>query len=690
MRAPGGGFLKNRATDEFRKSEANERKTDDETWPGESNAKLLALIQAIPDMVFFKDVRGRHVLVNKAVEEFIGMKQEDIAGKTIEDLKVPPEMSESCRRSDEEVMRSRLALHCEDQYPGKAGEVRCFDTLKAPIVDSEGSVIGMVGVSRDITERKRAEEELANAIFKANKERDKTEAVINAIDYGISVQDTDYKVLFQNPSHKSLVGDHAGEYCYKAYKGRDSVCEGCLLAKSFEDGLVHTEVRGGPAGKRDLSIEITTSPLKDPSGKLIGGIELVRDVSARMRTAEELEKYRNQLEELVKQRTRELAGLNDQLLQSQKMEAIGQLAGGIAHDFNNILSGIMGHVALIGMKVKDNSALKANLDMIRELSNRAAHLTKSLLAFSRKQPVDLKPMDINGIIHGFQKILSRLIGEDIELKVSLPSGGLIAKVDRGQMEQVLMNLAANARDAMPLGGSLTISTGLIEMDGNFLKVHDFGKAGTYAVISVEDTGSGMDGDTREHIFEPFFTTKEVGKGTGLGLAVVYGIITQHNGYIEVHSEPGKGTTFMIYLPLIAPDAGACEGGEDASTPLSGFETILLVEDDKAVLWVTKAMLEEFGYKVIEAVDGEDAVRTFMEHRDDVQLIITDVIMPRRNGMSALDEIRSIRPGVRSILISGYPAEIINGRGLQAEGMNFVSKPIDPEGLLRRVREVLDS
>jgi CheY-like chemotaxis protein len=287
-----------------------------------------------------------------------------------------------------------------------------------------------------------------------------------------------------------------------------------------------------------------------------------------------------------------------------------------------------------------------------------------------------------------EKLLSRLIGEDIELSTILSDKDLTVMADSTQIEQVLMNLATNARDAMPDGGSLTISTELVELDNEFIKAHGYGRSGFYALISVSDTGEGIDERTKDRIFEPFFTTKEVGKGTGLGLAMVYGIIKQHDGCINVYSGPDKGTTFKIYLPLIKLSV---EEVRLADIPIikGGTETILIAEDDAQVRGLTKEVLEGYGYKVMEAVDGDDAIKIFNENKDKIQLLFLDVVMPKKNGKEVYDEITKIRPDIKAIFTSGYPADIIHKKGIIEEGSNFILKPMLPDELLRKVRDVLD-
>lgn len=375
--------------------------------------------------------------------------------------------------------------------------------------------------------------------------------------------------------------------------------------------------------------------------------------------------------------------LEEQLRQAQKMEAIGTLAGGVAHDFNNILTAIIGYASLVRLRMDESNPLRIYIDDILTSSEKAAKLTQSLLAFSRKQIISPKLVNLNEIVKRIDKLLLRVIGEDIEFKTILDHGELTVMADSGQIEQVLMNLATNARDAMPDGGILTIKTERVEIFG----LHSYIKPGAYAVVSVSDTGKGMDEMTKQRIFEPFFTTKELGKGTGLGLSIVYGIIKQHNGEINVYSEPGRGTTFKIYLKLVAAKSVSAEA---APLPplIGGTETLLIAEDDNDVRGLMKNILREFGYTVIEAVDGEDAVTKFVENKDKIKLLILDVVMPKKNGKEAYEEIRKLNGDIRVLFSSGYTSDIIHQKGILDEGVNFISKPVTPHLLLSKVREAL--
>ncbi len=380
--------------------------------------------------------------------------------------------------------------------------------------------------------------------------------------------------------------------------------------------------------------------------------------------------------------------LEEQLRQAQKMEAIGTLAGGVAHDFNNILTAIIGYGGLLKIKAGDNQEVMHYLTPILSSADKAVQLTQSLLAFSRRQIIDLKPVDINEIVEGLSELLHRVIGEDVELDIEDCGGRLMALADKGQVEQVIMNLVTNARDAMPDGGTICVETDRILLTKELLAKHEFMRPGNYAVISVSDTGSGIDEETRKRIFEPFFSTKVVGKGTGLGLSIVYGIIKQHNGDISVYSEAGKGTTFKIYLPLVDDDYQEEEEIAREMPVEGGNEVILIGEDSEEVRNLAGDILKMAGYTVIQAVDGDEVLDKFNHSSEKVDLLLLDVVMPRKNGKEVFDAVRMIRPDIKVLFMSGYTANIIHKKGVLNGGLNFIAKPLSPDSLLAKVREVL--
>jgi PAS domain S-box-containing protein len=399
-------------------------------------------------------------------------------------------------------------------------------------------------------------------------------------------------------------------------------------------------------------------------------IGIIRDVSERKKAEEE----------------RKI--LEQQLRQSQKMEAIGQLAGGIAHDFNNILMSIIGFSELMKIKLKSDDPLQSNIDHILMASDRAAYLTRSVLAYSRKQIMHRKSTDLNEILRNWIALLRTVLNEDVDLQLKLSETPLNIMADSQQIEQVLMNLATNARDAMPSGGSLVIETGHFDMDNQFLADHGYGFPGSYALFRLTDSGIGMDGQTKNHIFEPFFTTKEVGKGTGLGLSVAYGIVKQHDGYIDCVSAPGKGSTFSVYLPIINETAREKRNSQSTPMPL-GSETILLAEDDEEARCLSRGYLEQFGYRVIEAANGEEAIAQFHIHKDEISLMLLDMIMPRLNGKEVFNQVRQVRPDIKVIFMSGYTNDVLQRDDIEATGAEVLLKPTAFKELLATIRKSLE-
>ncbi len=385
----------------------------------------------------------------------------------------------------------------------------------------------------------------------------------------------------------------------------------------------------------------------------------------------------------------ERSNLEAQLNQARKMEAIGRFAGGIAHDFNNILSAVMGFSELMAVKMEQDNPFRPHVTQVLAAGERAAQLTRGLLAFSRKQVLHMRLLDVHEVVDGIKRMLCRLIPEDIDFRVKTARGIIGVMADRGQLEQVLMNLVTNARDSMTSGGALDIEAVPDEIDERFIARHGFGTPGAYARISVSDTGCGMDQETREKIFEPFFTTKKAGKGTGLGLSIIYGIVKQHNGFIVVDSALGQGTTFRLYLPLAIGESEECPDERRQPLPAGGTETVLLVEDDQDVRDLNRVVLEEAGYTVIEAVDGREALEKIREGNGPIHILVSDIIMPNLDGKTLYDEVMKVRPDMKALFISGYAEDTLDARGLFKDEHNFLPKPVLPSELLQRVREILD-
>jgi PAS domain S-box-containing protein len=552
------------------------------------------------------------------------------------------------------------------------GEVRWVWDHGYPVHNGNGLLTCYVGVAQDITERKLAEKALKES---EEKMRSLTEMAADAI----MMIDADGVIEYWNPAAERIFGYPAEEVIGKSldflfvpesihytflmgFARYGATGCGTELAKTLEMEAVQKD-------GSEIPVEVSFSVMFLKEKRHAIGI--IRDISERKQAEEERKK------------------LEQQLRQAQKMEAIGQLTGGIAHDFNNILTAIVGFGNLLKMKLQDDDPLHFNIDHILAASERAANLTKSLLAFSRKQIMTPKVMDMNDVIRNVERFLRRVISEHVELQIKIAKESLIISADSMQIEQVMMNLATNAQDAMPQGGTMAIETSSAEIDDHFINRYGYGKTGTYAMISFSDTGIGMDRSTTMRIFEPFFTTKEVGKGTGLGLSVVYGIVKQHNGFVICDSKPGSGTKFRIYLPIIGEAAEKDNSTSDMPLP-RGTETILLVEDDEQSRIPSKLFLENFGYTVIEASNGEEAISLFTAHKDKISLLLTDVVMPRMNGFEAYKQIQQIKPGVNVIFISGYTSDNLQQEEIAEKGIKIFTKPALNKELLVNIRNLLDT
>jgi PAS domain S-box-containing protein len=391
-----------------------------------------------------------------------------------------------------------------------------------------------------------------------------------------------------------------------------------------------------------------------------------------------------------KQQGIERRRLQDQLLQSIKMESLGRLAGGIAHDFNNLLTAIMGNASLALLDLDEKNPVAAQLRDVNQAAERASALTRQLLAFSRRQIIEPKPLSLNDLINNLNKLMIRVIGEDVELRVRLDAEPSTVLIDPGQFEQVLINLAVNARDAMPDGGELGFETANAVLDEEYCSAHPPVRPGRFVMLTVRDTGHGMSDAVRQRIFEPFFTTKEQGRGTGLGLAMVFGAVTQAEGTVEVDSEPGKGTTFKVYLPQVEAPAEAIAPADASGRPERGTETILVVEDDPAVLQLVRSTLRRLGYTVLEAQNGAAAIELAGRAAGPIHLLLTDVVLPGMNGRELAERLLTTRPEMRVLYTSGYTEDVIVHRGVVDAGVSFIGKPHTPRALARKIRQVLES
>jgi len=372
------------------------------------------------------------------------------------------------------------------------------------------------------------------------------------------------------------------------------------------------------------------------------------------------------------------------------MEAVGRLAGGVAHDFNNLLTVIKGYTELMLEDLKPSDPMRTEMGEVQKAADRAAALTRQLLAFSRRQVLAPKVVNLNFLVEDMNKLMLRLLGEDIELCTKLDSSLGSVKADPGQIEQVIMNLAVNARDAMPKGGKLTLETANLELDQAYSREHATVQPGSYVLLAISDTGCGMNAETLSHIFEPFFTTKEQGKGTGLGLSTVYGIVKQSGGYIWPYSELGIGTSFKIYLPRVDEMAEREQAQAQASSGLGGTETILLVEDEEGVRGLTRQLLQRHGYTVLEAEHGEDALLLCERYSGPIHLVLSDVVLAQMSGRELMQRLAPLRREMKVLYMSGYSDEAIVHHGVLAPGTAFLQKPFTTESLMRKLREVLDS
>jgi PAS domain S-box-containing protein len=496
--------------------------------------------------------------------------------------------------------------------------------------------------------------------------------ILESVNEGFIVLDRSFNILLCNSAYQQLFNvttqSLAEKHCYEISRHFDRPCyecgEDCAPYKTFTTGEPQTaRHKRTVAGGKSAILEVKSYPMKNEAGNVVSVIVILTDVTEK-----------NMLEK--------------QLHQAQKMEAIGTLAGGVAHDFNNILMAIMGFSELARMDMHANDPHLQHIEHIISSAQRAANLTRGLLAFSRKQIIEPRPLNLNDIVPNIEKLLRRLIGEDIVFTTRLTSNTLIVMADPGQIEQVLMNLATNARDALPKGGTLSISTDEVKLEGDFISTHELVQAERYALLTVSDTGAGMDEQTREKIFEPFFTTKGAGQGTGLGLSIVYGIIKQHNGYISCSSKLGCGTTFEIYLPIITLQVNKGRSEAQRQAP-GGTETILVAEDDQNVRNLVIGYLRSSGYHVIGAADGQEAIDQFTKNEKEIDFLILDVIMPKKSGKEVYDFAKAIHPEIEALFISGYTADDINKKGLFEEGLHLISKPVTSFDLLSNIREILD-
>jgi PAS domain S-box-containing protein len=601
---------------------------------------LLTLINNLPDYVSVKDTESRFLLTNTANARVIGVQDvNDLVGKTDLDVYPPAEAEKYLADERAVITTGNPLINKEEASFDGEGRRRWTLTTKMPLRDAQGRIMGVVSTGRDITEHKRAEERIEDL---ARFPDENPNPVMRVSLHGL--------LLYANNASQALLASWAVDSEHRIPK--EHMQELLQAWPSGERRKI--EVREG----RNV-FELTIAPILSR-----GYIDLYgRDVT-------------------------EERSLAEKFLQAQKMEAVGRLAGGIAHDFNNLLTVIGGYCAIVEEELPVGSSVRPQIDEIARAARQAGSLTTQLLAFSRKQVMMPRVINPNDLLGTLENILARLVGEDVELATFFqPDAGNI-RADPVQIEQVLMNLVVNARDAMPEGGKLTIETSNQVLNEEYASEHPWVKPGEYVRIAVSDTGQGMDQEVLPHIFEPFFTTKKHGKGTGLGLSTVYGIVKQSGGYVTCYSEVGKGTIFSIYFPRTDEACDLTVAPRRDASALHGSETILLVEDDESVRRFTQTLLENSGYTVIGASGGMEALGAMETAGPGVSLLVTDVVMPQMSGKELAQKLLRAYPGLRVLYLSGYTGNAIVHHGMLDPGIDFIQKPFNSQELLTKIREIL--
>jgi two-component system cell cycle sensor histidine kinase/response regulator CckA len=614
------------------------------------------------DMIAVVGMEGRRIYNSRSYEKVLGYSPEEL--KTSSSFEqIHPEDQERVKRAAEEARRTGIGRPLEYRIRHKDGSWRVLESTSAVIRNVRGEPEKLVIVNRDITERKVAGEALrrSEASFRS---------VVEDAPYGIFRASLSGEFLRVNPALQKMLGyELPGDLLQASLAADISLNPGeCqklqeLFArvKDFKDVEVAWKHRDGTP----ITVRCTGRPVNDENGVPAYFEVFAEDVTGRR-------------------------VLERQLQMAQKMEAVGRLSGGIAHDFNNLLGVIIGYSQVLKRALGKGSPLFDHADEVEKAGQRAASLTRQLLAFSRQQVLTPAVLSLNALVADMQKMLPRLLGEDIEVTTLLdPDLGQV-KADQGQIEQIIMNLAVNARDAMPTGGKLKVGTANVELDLAYTRHHAGSKPGHYVLLAVTDTGMGMEPETLARIFEPFFTTKEVGKGTGLGLSTVYGVVKQSDGYIWVDSTPGKGTTFQIYLPRLQQPVETPATHQAPAEILRGTETVLLVEDSDPLRKLAHSFLQSNGFRVLSAADGKKALDVARQSQVGIDLLLTDVVMPEMNGRALADQLVQEQPGMKVLYMSGYTDSFIADHGVLEAGTYLINKPFTEETLIRKIREVLDS
>ncbi len=624
----------------------------------ESEERYRSLVEAAPDVIYTLSAEdGSLTSLNPAFETLTGWSRAEWLGKPFVGIVHPDDLPVAVE-TFQKASRGETQPPYELRVLSKSGEYLVGEFISTPHV-KDGKVVGELGIARDITERKRTGEAL-----RASEERFRR--IVETAEEGIWMIDAESRTTFANRKMADMLGYTPEEMLGKSLFSFMDEEERALAERLIE------RRRRGVSEQHDFKFRrqdgsslwalLATNPVFDEAGRYSGALAMVTDITRRKQ-------------------------LQEQFRQVQKMEAVGRLAGGIAHDFNNLLTAIMGYGQLLYEKLAAGDPLRAYVDTINKAGDRAAALTRQLLAFSRQQVLVPQVLDLNSVVADVNNMLRRLIGEDIDLVTVEGHDLWRVKADPGQIEQVILNLAVNARDAMPQGGKLTIKTANVMLEDAYARSHYPLKPGPYVMLAVSDTGCGMDEGTRAYIFEPFFTTKAKGMGTGLGLATVYGIIKQSRGYIWAESEEGRGTTFTIYLPRTEEPLGAAEEAAAAAPP-RGTETVLLVEDEGEVRTLVRRGLENSGYTVLEAAQGEEALQVSAQYQGPIHLLLTDVVMPGMSGRELAQRLTPLRHEMKVLYMSGYADDAILRYGVLASGAAFLWKPFTADAVAQKVREVL--